>query len=192
MKAGPLPEKPIDMRFIKLLLLSGIVFGTLIFLISLLFPSTAIVERSGVIDAPISTVYSRINDLSTWPSWNPWAAPDVAQKIEFSSPAAGKGAYYTWSGMHNEHPVSGKVTISKSDEGKELVYDLDFSSMKPMMGVFEIKPSADGNATAIQWRVETKLGMLPWWKLRGFLADKLTGPQLESGLTKLKNICEKK
>ena len=179
------------MRFIKLLLLSGIIFGTLIFLISLIFPSTAIVERSGVIDAPMSTVYSQINNLSTWPSWNPWTSRSVAEKIEFSSPATGQGAYYTWSGTRNEHAISGKVTISKSEVDKEVVYNFDFTGMKPMTGVFELKPSADGKATAIQWRVQTKLGMMPWWKLRGFLADKLTGPQLEDGLTKLKNICEK-
>ncbi|MBW8684574.1 SRPBCC family protein [Chitinophaga rhizophila] len=180
------------MRFIKLLLLSAIVFGTMIFLISLLFPSRAIVERSGVIDAPIEKVYAQINNLSTWPEWNPWAAPDVAQKITFADKKEGKGASYTWSGMQREKPVSGTVIITESSPAKGVYYNLDFSRMKPMTGAFEIKPSADGKGTAIQWRLETKLGMLPWWKLRGFLADKLTGPQLETGLTKLRNLCEQK
>jgi hypothetical protein len=176
------------MRFIKLLLLSGLVFGIMIFLISLLFPSRAIVERSGVIDAPMSVVYAQISDLRTWPSWNPWATPDVAQKIQYAEPSAGQGATYTWSGTQHERPVTGTVTIRESNPQKGIHYELEFSSMKPMTGAFEIKPSADGKGTAIQWRLETKLGMLPWWKLRGFLA----GPQLETGLTKLRNICEKK
>jgi hypothetical protein len=180
------------MRFIKLLFLSALVFGILIFLISLLLPSRAIVERSGVIDAPLSTVYTEINNLNTWPSWNPWAAPGVVDKIEYSSPASGQGAFYTWSGLQRERPVSGKVSIRESSPAKGVYYNLEFTSMKPMTGAFELKPAADGKGTAIQWRLETKLGMLPWWKLRGFLADRLTGPQLEAGLTNLKNICEKK
>ncbi|QHS59804.1 SRPBCC family protein [Chitinophaga agri] len=180
------------MRFIKLLLLSGLVFGILIFLTSLLFPSKAIVERSGVIDAPLSVVYGQINDLKTWPSWNPWAAPDVAQKINYTGPATGKGAGYTWSGTQHDKPVTGTVMIRESNPAKGVYCDLTFSSMKPMTAAFELKPSADGKGTAIQWRLETELGLLPWWKLRGFLADKLTGPQLESGLTQLRTICEKK
>jgi len=180
------------MRFVKLLLLSVLFFGGLIFLISLLLPSKAIVERSGVIDAPLSTVYAEINNLNTWPEWNPWAAPGVAQKIEFSNPPAGQGAYYTWSGVQQEKPVSGKVLIRESAPEKGVHYNMEFNAMKPISAVFDLKPSVDGKGTAIQWRLETHVGMLPWWKLKGFLADKLTGPLLEDGLTKLKDICEKR
>lgn len=180
------------MRFIKLFLLSVLFFGILIFLISLLLPSRAIVERSGVIDAPMSTVYAEINNLNTWPEWNPWAAPGTAQKINFSSPAAGEGAFYTWSGMQQDRPVAGKVTIRESLPAKGVYYNMEFNTMRSSTGAFELKPSIDGKGTAIQWRLETKLGMLPWWKLRGFLADRLTGPQLEAGLTKLRTICEQK
>ncbi|PWV51439.1 SRPBCC family protein [Chitinophaga sp. S165] len=180
------------MRFIKLLLLSALCFGVLIFLISLLLPSKAIVERSGVIDAPLPIVYSEINNLNTWPEWNPWAAPGVASNIEYSNPAVGQGAYYTWSGMQQEKPVSGKVFIRESAPSKGVFYNMEFNAMKPISAAFDLKPSVDGKGTVIRWRLETHLGLLPWWKLRGFLADKLTGPQLEDGLTKLKSICEKK
>lgn len=180
------------MRFIKLFFLSVLCFGILIFLISLLLPSKAIVERSGVIDAPLSTVYAEINNLNTWPEWNPWTAPGVAQKIQFSNPPAGQGAFYTWSGTQQDKPVSGKVLIRESTPQKGVYYNMEFNTMKPVVAAFELKPSVDGKGTAIQWRLETKLGMLPWWKLRGFLSDRLTGPLLEDGLTKLKNICEQK
>ena len=180
------------MRIVKLLLISAFAFGILIFLISLLFPSRAIVERSGVIDAPLSVVYSQVNNLSGWPAWNPWADPGTAQEVTYSAPASGSGAYYTWAGMQHEKHVTGKVTIRESDPQKGIHYDMEFNDMKTVNAAFELKPSADGKGTAIQWRLETHLGWLPWWKLRGFLADKLTGPQLEDGLTRLKNICEEK
>jgi hypothetical protein len=180
------------MRYIKLLFLSAITFGILIFLLSLLLPSKAIIERSGVIDAPMSTVYSQLNNLTSWPAWNPWAAKETAEQLQYSTPATGTGAYYTWIGKRGEKQVSGKVTIKESNPQRGVYYNMDFNEMKPVTAAFELKPAADGKGTAIQWRLETHLGWLPWWKLRGFLADRLTGPQLEDGLTKLKDICEKK
>ena len=178
------------MRIFKLLLISALVFGVLLFLLSLLLPSVAIIERSGVIDAPMSTVYTRINDLSTWSQWNPWAMSSNAQEKQFSNPAAGKGAYFTWTGMQHEDRISGKVSILESDPQKGVKYLMTYNAMRHVDADFEIKPSADGKGTAILWRLKTHLGYLPWWKMRGFLADRLTGPVLETGLTQLKELCE--
>ncbi|WP_343671661.1 SRPBCC family protein [Chitinophaga sp.] len=178
------------MRLIKLAVISAVMFGVLLFLLSLLLPSKAIVERSGVIDAPMSTVYAQLNDLSKWPAWNPWAADETAQDKQFSNPPTGKGAYFTFSGMQRENRITGKVSIEESRPGSGIRYLMTFNEMRPVNAFFEIKPAADGKSTAIMWRLETHLGYWPWWKLRGFLADRLTGPQLEAGLTKLKTICE--
>lgn len=180
------------MRVIKLFLLSVFFIGLLIFLLSLLLPSRAIVERSGVIDAPIGTVYAQINDLKTWQHWNPWAAPGTAQEIRYSEPAFGTGAYYTWAGVQTDKRITGKVTITNSDSLKGVYYNMDFEGMKSVKATFNLRPATTGTGTAILWRLETDLGYLPWWKFRGFLADRLTGPQLEDGLTKLKSICEGK
>jgi hypothetical protein len=178
------------MRLFKLALISAVLFGVLLFLISLLFPANAIVERSGVIDAPISTVYAELNDLSKWPAWNPWAADEVAQDKKFSTPSTGQGASFTWTGIQHEDRITGKVTILESHPDKGITYKMTFNAMRPVSAFFELKPAADGKATAIMWRLETHLGYWPWWKLRGFMADRLTGPQLETGLTQLKTICE--
>jgi carbon monoxide dehydrogenase subunit G len=175
------------MRFIKLLLLSGFFFAVLLFLLSLLLPARAVVERSGVIDAPIATVYGQVNDLKTWQSWNPWME---AQDVTFSATTAGTGAYGNWIVSQSQKHIPGKVSISNTEPDKGVYYNMDFEGLKPVKGTFNFKPSSDGKGTVIMWRVETQLGYLPWWKFRGFLADRLTGPQLEDGLTKLKSICE--
>lgn len=175
------------MRFVKLLLLSVFFFAVLIFLLSLLLPSRAIVERSGVIDAPIATVYGQVNDLKTWPSWNPWMA---AQEVTYSATAAGNGASANWIVSQSQKRIPAKVIFTNSEPGKGVYYNMEFEGLKPVNGTFNFKPSTDGKGTVIMWRVVTELGYLPWWKFRGFLADRLTGPQLEDGLTKLKSICE--
>jgi hypothetical protein len=180
----------IFMRVIKLFLLSAFFIGVLLFLLSLLLPSRATVERSGVIDAPIATVYSQIYDLKTWQQWNPWTSPAAIKDVSYSDATSGAGAFYTCTSIRTDQRITGKVIITKSDSLKGVYYNMDFEGMKTVKATFNLRPATTGNATVILWRLETELGYLPWWKFRGFVADRITGPQLEDGLTKLKSICE--
>src|SRR3954468_11584274 len=127
------------MRFIKLLLLSGFFFAILLFLLSLLLPSRAVVERSGVIDAPIATVYGQVNDLKTWQSWNPWME---TQTITYSATTAGTGAYGNWTVSQSQKHISGKVSISNTEPDKGVYYNMDFEGLKPVKGTFNFKPSS--------------------------------------------------
>ncbi len=174
-------------------LAAAIVFGILIFLLSLMFPSTATLERSGSIDAPVSAVYARISNLETWQAWNPWDpgylhTGNILQ--QYSKPATGLGAWFTWSNTVGSEE-SGRVEIVSADSTKGIVYNMTHPSMKPVKGFIELKPTADGKGTAIQWRLETKVGMTPWWKLRGFMMDRMYGASMEEGLNKLRTLSEK-
>lgn len=179
------------MRFIKLFVVSIIFFAILIFLISLLFPPDAVVDRSGVIEAPVEVVYSQISDLKTWTEWNPWTKVQAEHSLQFSAPSHGAGAWYSWEDPQ-KLAASGKLTILRSDPSKGVYYDMHFKGMKPVASGLEIKPTKDGKGTAVHWYLKTRLGWLPWWKFRGFMADRLMGPQVEQGLTDLKARCEKK
>lgn len=181
------------MRFIKMLVAAVVILGTLVFLLSLLFPSTARLERSGSINAPLEEVYAEISNLQTWPSWNPWdpafgGGANILQ--QYSKDAKGKGAWYTWSSTIG-NTASGRVEIYAADSLKGVEYKMTHPAMKPVIGLLELKPTTDGKGTAILWRMETKVGLTPWWKLRGFLMDRMYGSSMEDGLNKLKNICEK-
>ncbi len=179
------------MRFIKLALISIIGFAVLISLLSLLFPSKAVVERSGVIDAPMAVVYSQINDLRTWSQWNPWTKLEAANPLQFSEPAAGAGAWYSWINPQHKGATGGKLTILRSEPAKGVYYEQLYNDMRPINSGLEIKPTQNGRGTVIHWYLETKLGWLPWWKFRGFMADRLMGSQVEQGLTELKERCER-
>ncbi|QEH43095.1 SRPBCC family protein [Chitinophaga sp. XS-30] len=181
------------MRVLKMFLTAVIVLGLLIFLLSLLFPSVARLERSGSIDAPVSTVFAQVSDLKTWPAWNPWDPAyrtGGASMQQYSDPAEGKGAWFTWSNTAGR-TASGRVEIVLADPEKGITYNMTHPAMKPVTGVIELKPTADGKGTAILWRLETQVGMAPWWKLRGFLMDRMFGESMEEGLSKLKMLSEK-
>lgn len=181
------------MRFVKMFLIAVLVFGSLIFILSLLFPSTARMERSGSINAPLAAVYEEISNLQTWAAWNPWhpayrKGVDVLQ--QYSKPPTGLGAWFTWSNTAGS-TASGRVEIVTADSLKGITYNMTHPAMKPVKGFLELKPTADGKGTAILWRLETNVGITPWWKLRGFLMDRMFGSSMEEGLNKLRNLCEK-
>lgn len=181
------------MRFIKMFLAAVVILGTLVFLLSLLFPSTARLERSGSINAPLAEVYAEVSNLETWPSWNPWHPAYTGRGNmlqQYSKPAAGLGAWYTWSNTVG-NAASGRVEIVAADSLKGVTYNMTHPAMKPVTGYIELKPTTDGQGTAILWRLETNVGMTPWWKLRGFLMDRMFGASMEEGLNKLRDICEK-
>jgi hypothetical protein len=181
------------MRIIKMLLAALVILSTLVFLLSLMFPSIARLERSGSINAPLAEVYAEVSNLETWPSWNPWdptynGRGNILQ--QYSKPPDGLGAWYTWSNTVGS-TASGRVEIVAADPLKGITYNMTHPAMKPVTGLIELKPTTDGKGTAILWRLETNVGLTPWWKLRGFLMDRMFGSSMEEGLNKLRNICEK-
>ncbi len=168
------------------------VLSVLVFLLSLAFPSTARMERSGSIDAPLEKVYAQIADLRTWPDWNPWSPGYRGREhisLQYSAPSAGIGAWYTWSDTTG-NTASGRVEVVAADSTKGIEFNMTDPSMKPVKGYIELKPTTDGKGTAILWRMEAKVGLTPWWKLRGFLMDRIYGASMEDGLNKLRDICE--
>lgn len=180
------------MRLIKMLLAAVAILSSLIFLLSLLFPSTARLERSGSINAPLGEVYAQVSNLETWSAWNPWDPAYTGRGNmlqQYSKPANGLGAWYTWSNTAGS-TASGRVEIVSADSLKGITYNMTHPAMKPVTGIIELKPTTDGKGTAILWRLQTRVGMTPWWKLRGFLMDRMFGASMEEGLTKLRNICE--
>ncbi|MGE7775108.1 SRPBCC family protein [Chitinophaga caseinilytica] len=179
------------MRLFKFFLISVAILGALIFLLSLAFPSTALLERSGAIEAPADKVYTYLTDLKTWKNWNPWH-PEFSLKpgvsVNYGPVTAGEGASYTWAVPGSNEP--GRVRITEVVPGKSVTYIMIHPDMKHITAHFDLKPTADGQGTAILWRFEAHVGMAPWWKLRGFMMDRMFGSTMEDGLNHLKSLAE--
>lgn len=106
-----------------------------------------------------------------------------------STPSHGVGATFTYVNTSNQE--EGTVKILESDPATGIKYEVTFQGMKPMIGTIQIKPTTgDANGTAIRWVLETNVGMMPWWKVRGFVMDRLYGPYIEQGLNHLSTVCE--
>ena len=139
-------------------------------------------ERSIEIDAPIDSVYHQLSDLHNWPNWAVWWKNDSTIVTEFNEVKLGERASMKWKG--EEVGVGGLEIVSCSKEEMEI--KLNLGDMTPS-GFFEFE-EIDGG-TKVKWRMK---GEMPFFiRFMTLFMDKMAGPDLEQGLKRLKDVCER-
>ena len=172
---------------LKNVLLGLVGLAVLLGLLAYALPSSVEVERSMVIDAPTEVIHGVLEDLETWPTWTAWdKVGDPTVKYAFSKPARGIGASYTWKG---EIYGDGRLTITGSDPETGVLFDTEFDD-----GAYEshgsILLTADDSGTRTMWTYSANLGLNPLSRYLGLMMDGLVGPDLETGLRRLKHKIE--
>lgn len=151
-------------------------------------PSEYHIERSASVAAAPDVVYSQVNDLATFQSWSPWARLDPEMKTELSSPSAGVGANYHWTG--NDQVGEGNMKIIDSTSNGKVVIDLNF--LKPMesqaLTTFSFEPEAEG--TKVTWSMDGKNDFMGKAFTLFMDMDKMVGKDFENGLASLKTVSE--
>ena len=146
------------MRFIKLGIISIIVFSLLITFISLFFPSRVRISRAIDINNDRNTVMLQLRDTAKWRDWYPGA--DSALVL----------------------PVVTAVTDSSVSAETFLE-----NGRKGMTGWIVYEASLPHSVT-VQWFMDFRLRWYPWEKFSGLLLEKRYGPVMESGLERMKEL----
>jgi hypothetical protein len=162
------------MRFLKLGVISVIVFFIIFTLIGILFPSTIVVERSIKLSSNIDSVGKYISNYS---KWNEWMAGAKQSEIKVMSEDSSKAFYGTtvinlilYKDNTWQHEWKGKSNAQTST--LQLV-------------------AIDKMQTALKWRFEQHVKWYPWQKLAGLMSEKILGTSMEQSLDTLKKITEK-
>jgi len=96
------------------------------------------------------------------------------------------GATYSWDGKSTGQ---GTLTITKSEPGKGIGYDLSFQQGKfKSTGTITIEPAGEG--FNVIWSNEGELGSNPINRYFGLMMDRMMGPDFETGLGNLKKRVE--
>jgi hypothetical protein len=150
-------------------------------------PDTFRVQRSLDIAAPPEKIFSLINDMRSFNTWNPYERKDP-NKGTYSGPASGRGAAYAW---ESDKLGAGRMEIVDAASPSKVTLKLDF--IRP----FEAHNTADfiiaqkGNATNVTWAMygpNVFIGKV----MSVFMDfDKMVGKDFEEGLANLKAIAEK-
>ena len=159
----------------------------LLVVVGFLLPSKVHVERSTLINAPVSTVFALTNGFKGFNRWSPWHDRDPLTKYTYEGPEAGVGAKMTWI---SESPEVGKglQEIVASKPGERIDVHLDFGDQGNAESFFNFK--AEGDQTMVTWGFDTDLGMNLIGRYMGLMFDKWVGPDYEKGLGKLKELAE--
>ena len=168
------------MRYLKLLVISLVVFFIVLTIIGLLMPSSVTVGRSAEISAPVDSVRFYTNDLANWRYWLNGA--DTAYFKQLTGSTADKDSKIKL-GTYT-------ITLIKNDP-KYIITSWQGENTKEEINRLELYYNTSSNTTIVNWSFEQQLNWYPWERLGAMLHDKILGPSMEASLNKLKQVAEK-
>ena len=174
------------MKIFKRVLIALLAIILLAGVVGFFLPQHVLVERSAVINAPVEVVSAQINEFKNWNNWSPWYAIDPTEKIVYSEPSSGKGAWFTWESLNSEvgsgKMMLGEVTADKTE------FILNYQNSGDANGFFTFTPENGG--TKVNWSFDADFKNNPYMHLVGLFMDKMLGGYFEKGLANMKAYVE--
>lgn len=155
----------------------------IVLVLAALQPDTYSVERSRVIAAPPERIAPLLTDLRQWITWNPWDELEPTSHKEYSEPASGVGAWYTWQG---EVVGAGRMEIA-SIRPSEVVYDLTFTEPFEDEAVVTIAMAPEGEGTRVSWAMTGNQSFVGKIFALFVDMDAMIGADFERGLANLEH-----
>ncbi len=175
------------MRALKILLIIVVSVAALLVLLSLLGPSTTVVERTVAIHAPDSVIYPRIASLETMHGWSPWAEADRDQETAFHGTDATVGSKQTWTG---DTVGTGSMEVTALEPYRHVGLDLRFTEPFASQSRVDFDLAADGDSTHVTERVTTENGFMARIVCLFMDPEAMMGPMFEQGLDNLRGQAE--
>ena len=147
-----------------------------------------IIRETTIASAP-ERVHRLLDDFHEWPAWSPWEGLDPAMERAYDGPSSGLGAVYAWKG--NSKAGEGRMEIIES-QPQQVGVDLLFAApMKAHNRVdFTLTPADGGQATHVEWAMTGPQNFVMKLMSKIWSMEKMIGPDLETGLAKLKQVAE--
>ena len=168
------------------------IIGGLVLLVLLLgftSPRVATLEKSIIINATPEKIWPYINNLKMFvDNWSPWTEKDPNAKHEYNDIAEGVGAHYAWKGEPKK-VGEGEMEIKTSEPMNLVKAELKFKGRGDALCGWILRDNGDGSCQ-VTWDFEADNGMNPMGRFFGRFMDKFLGPDYETGLKKLKEVCE--
>ncbi|MFD1163511.1 MULTISPECIES: SRPBCC family protein [Hwangdonia] len=173
--------------YIALYIVVGLI--AVIFLLALIAPKTYEVNRSIIINKPVSEVFQYIKHIKNQNHWSPWKKKDPNMKQEFVGTDGEVGFISKWEG--NKEVGTGEQEIIGVEHNQQLTSELRFfkpwkSVSKAYIKVTEIET----NQTNVTWGFTGNNPIPMNIFMLFFNFEKSVGKDFEEGLESLKGILE--
>lgn len=169
------------MRIVKQLLIGFVVFGTLLWLISLLLPSRISVSKTVLVNAAHDKVTGMLLQIEDWKNWNP-IMQDTMARYSMVSPQ--QIDWISADGVAN--------TITLKQTAPDSISVLIRSNSKPVFssGFTVVSHPQDSLLTKIEWWMDEELRWYPWAKFYGLFSESFREAYLDNTLQGFKRYVE--
>ncbi len=175
------------MAIARLLLRTLLILLALLVVIGFLLPSSALVERQILIEAPTEKIFPHINGMRAFHAWSPWTGIDPDTRYRFEGPEQGVGSRMHWeSGDAQVGQGSQEITASMPTQRVET--QLQFGDQGSGTATFLLEP--EGAGTRVRWQFRTVFGWDLFSRYVGLMLDSMIGTAYQKGLRTLKDRIE--
>jgi len=169
------------MKYIKLLLISCVVFFVMFTLIGLLFPSSITTVRAVVVNQPRQKVAAQLKISDHWLAWYPYFLNAAGSSI---SNAAGDTTIFAYDKKE-------LLLYNKKSDSTAVAFTLEaYNGNKTTNTIMALPISGDSTQTQVMWNETEHLKWYPWERFRGLVLEKTKGIYLDSALTRFKTYIE--
>lgn len=148
-------------------------------------PDETTVERSLLMKASPEQIYPLIYHLPNWEKWSTWKLSDPTMVNEYSDPATGVGAYYTWT---SENSGSGRLEIKEAVLNESMKTALNFDGQGQGRGYWKLEATDSG--TMVTWGFVSDADGSLVGKFFNLMMDSMLGSSLDDGLANIAKLAE--
>ena len=164
--------------------------SVLLILLAIIAPKDFHLERSIIVEKPISEVFPYLKNIKNQDNWSPWKKKDPNMKQEFFGEDGTVGFIARWEG--NKDVGVGEQEIKGIVENEQIDTELRFlKPWKSESDAFLKVKEVNSNSTEVVWgfsgvnKVPMNIMML------FYNMDKAVGKDFDEGLNDLKQVLEK-
>jgi effector-binding domain-containing protein len=107
------------------------------------------VAETKTINAPVSMIYSNVNDFKNWQEWGPWMEEDPNMQITYADTTAGVGGSYSWtSEVMGDGSMETLGTVENESIDQKIVFNTPIGESVSDV-YWRFKPSDSG--TEVTW-----------------------------------------
>lgn len=175
------------MRIVKWLLGGILALAALLVAGGYLLSPKFTVVRSVQIAAPPEKVFVLVAEPRHWKDWTIWNRRDPQMQIEYSGPASGPGAAWSWK---SKTEGEGRMTFTAAEAPRRVAYELFFPDFGTT-STGDLALAAEGSGTRVTWTMNGDMGSNPLFRWMTLASDRMVGPDFEAGLAGLRQLAEK-
>ena len=169
------------MNYIKMALISFVVFFSMFTLIGLLFPSISTSVSAVVVNNEKNVVVEQLQNKISWLKWHPFFQPDIGARIDIKN--ADSTVF-----LNNKNEI---LLVDSRVDSTTVSFDTEYGHDRITKNQVQVLPiSNDSTSVQVIWTETEKLKWYPWERFRGLVLEKAKTEYINAVLNNFKQYMD--